>query len=990
MPTGCSSYKFTMYRDWYTRVVAKLCPAKGKKGWPQLDVFGSRGARVVEREDGKPARLVKDPYNMSWTRQFLWILAPWEHIDRVLYKLAEDMARAIVVVPSWVHRKWWQPLMTMCTATYTLTWDSLYAFDDAGNSVSLQADHRFKLVACLVDRSLLGAGCIPSPFPEATVDVCSVADTPSPLLDYTCLDGGWATRIEPCDLGTRVYDASNRFLDFPHKYSSVQEFIQDRNPTIPVHQISFRTATGHEPENSQPPSSLQQPESIEAILRDVKVHSGHEPPPTPEPPPQICHCIRRVCVCSVGQGEWAFAAVHQPYRVQQHLILPWLEPTSQLWRGHRGRLDQRHQRVRSLRHDPVTGANTLGRSSEVEPCLCIDDCKCVRSVIHTSDEVNDSAAQIWRDVVQQQFGADVLAGEVPPIEDDIVRGPLGYARVNLKSNAAPRRQRPFPHLGERGEALSAIIERNLHKRGWLEHASSGSDWSSPLFCVPKAVPPGTPLLDKWRLVIDYRYLNENTRDDQAPLPLIEDILERHQAHKPFTVLDLKHGFHQMPLLPEQRYLTAIPTPLGTLQWRVLPMGVKNEPGQFQRMMDWVPNHRRGKQDRNGVWQGIPDPIRCATIYIDDLIIGTGGPEDGLYERHHQDVCRVLERLQDWFLVCGLNKNKMFVRPVEFCGQILSAATRKPAPASMLALEKWPKPVTVSQLRSFLGVCNYYHIYIPQYATLAAPLQELLKGDRAAKRKESTVKLQWTDVHTSHFEALKRAVIGIKELMLYRPDADFFMRCDASLYGVGCVLEQRDEEGNSFPIAFFSRRLTPGQRKWSLREKETYAIVSALRKYATWISNNRVTILIDHQAMEGWHREHVETPSSPSGRRGRWHETFSRFRLEVVYLPARDNAMADVMSRWVYPACQLDNDVCKHGSLADKLAVEELERLEHAEEQQCIHAVGCLDLRQPEQLRQFLHHLPPNDKLGCKDCGGTLNFPDSHHCNECYLIQVVSK
>ena len=104
---------------------------------------------------------------------------------------------------------------------------------------------------------------------------------PPPLLGYTCLDGGWATRIEPCYLGTRAYDASNRFLDFPHKYSSVQEFIQDRNPTIPVYLISFQTATGHEPENSQPPSSPQQPESIEAILRDVKVHSDHEPPPYP-------------------------------------------------------------------------------------------------------------------------------------------------------------------------------------------------------------------------------------------------------------------------------------------------------------------------------------------------------------------------------------------------------------------------------------------------------------------------------------------------------------------------------------------------------------------------------------------------------------------------------------------------------------------------------------------------------------------------------------
>ena len=153
----------------------------------------------------------------------------------------------------------------------------------------------------------------------------------------------------------------------------------------------------------------------------------------------------------------------------------------------------------------------------------------------------------------------MLSGEVQPIEHDIVPGPFRYTRDNLKSNAAPRQQRPFPQWGERRDLLSAILERNLRKRGSFEHVSSGSDWSSPPFCAPNPVPPGSPLLDKWRLVIDYGYLNENTRDDQGPLPLIENVLECHQPHKPFTVLDLKRDFHQMPLLPEQRYLPDIPT-----------------------------------------------------------------------------------------------------------------------------------------------------------------------------------------------------------------------------------------------------------------------------------------------------------------------------------------------------------------------------------------------------------------------------------------------
>ena len=103
--------------------------------------------------------------------------------------------------------------------------------------------------------------------------------------------------------------------------------------------------------------------------------------------------------------------------------------------------------------------------------------------------------------------------------------------------------------------------------------------------------------------------------------------------------------------------------------------------------------------------------------------------------------------------------------------------------------------------------------------------------------------------------------------------------------------------------------------------------------------NHIIILTDHQALEGWYQEHVDTGSGPSGRRGRWHKTFRRFGLEVVYLPGR-------VTRWQMPCAarrtRLASPVmmcANNGSLADKLAVEELERLEHVEEQQGVHAVA---------------------------------------------------
>ena len=278
----------------------------------------------------------------------------------------------------------------------------------------------------------------------------------------------------------------------------------------------------------------------------------------------------------------------------------------------------------------------------------------VKRVVESDDPSQDTECVKYRSRLEDEYKQDVLSGIVPYCEHDIVCGPYGYARVQLKAGALPKRQHPFPHIGERGEALGEIIRINLHKRGWLEELSSGNEWCFPPFSVPKPVPKESAHLDKWRMVIDFRYLNSQTQDDQAPLPLIEDMLERHERHKVFSVLDLTHGFHQMPLHPDDRHLTAMPTPLGVLCRRVLPLGVKNAAAQFQRLMEWILNHRPWPIV-DGLWMGIHDPLPQATMYIDDQIIRSVDAKT-----HYQAVGQVLERLRAWKMMCGLNRNKLFV------------------------------------------------------------------------------------------------------------------------------------------------------------------------------------------------------------------------------------------------------------------------------------------------------------------------------------------
>ena len=162
-----------------------------------------------------------------------------------------------------------------------------------------------------------------------------------------------------------------------------------------------------------------------------------------------------------------------------------------------------------------------------------------------------------------------------------------------------------------------------------------------------------------------------------------------------------------------------------------------------------------------------------------------------------------------------------------------------------------------------------------------------------------------------------------------PDKGFVLRKDASDYAVGAVLEQIRDDGSHVPVAFWSRILAEGQRRtWTAREKETYAIVCALRKWSGHIGLQPVVVCTDHQSLQSWHKEHVDTPSGPAARRARWHETFAKFDLSVVYVPGKDNTVADCLSRWAYPAGKAWMDISSHG---DAEETEEAKRIIEMEE-----------------------------------------------------------
>ena len=447
------------------------------------------------------------------------------------------------------------------------------------------------------------------------------------------------------------------------------------------------------------------------------------------------------------------------------------------------------------------------------------------------------------------------------------------------------------------------------ERGWIE--PSDSEWASPAFIVPKKEK------GEWRLVVDYRGLNEQTEHDSYSLPLINSILQKQQKRRTFTVLDLKHGYHQMPLYPDSRPCTAMSTPLGPMQWKVVPMGAKNGNAAFQRMMEDLLGPVRG----------------CADPFVDDIIIGSGTEdmtEDELIEAHEKDLRRVLSELDKHNMVCKPTKASLFVKEVEFAGHVVGHGQRRPMPGKLASLHHWEKPQTISELRSFMGFCNYYSGYVRMYAELSGPLHKMLQVGKFIGRKGSKKKLAWSPEAEDALSRLKERLLGQLGLFLVDPDKGFVLRTDASDYAVGADPGRRVARTRGVLESNPGRGPTPHLDR---EGKETYPIVCALRKWSGHIGLQPVVVCTDHQSLQSWHKEHVDTPSGPAARRTRWHETFAKFDLSVVHVPGKDNTVADCLSRWPYPAGKAWVDISSHGDAEETEEAKHIIEMEKAMEQE---------------------------------------------------------
>ena len=399
--------------------------------------------------------------------------------------------------------------------------------------------------------------------------------------------------------------------------------------------------------------------------------------------------------------------------------------------------------------------------------------------------------------------------------------------------------------------------------GVLEWQPS-SEWASPSFIIPKKN-------QTVRSVSDFREVNKRIVRKPFPIPKITTVLQELEGFTYATALDLNMGYYTIRLDPDASRICTIIFPWGKYSYKRLPMGVAGSPDIFQAKMS-----------------ELMAALEFVRTYLDDLLCITKGS----LEDHLEKLRLVLTRLQDAGLKVNAEKSNFCAHETEYLGYILTRDGIKPQTNKVQAILALKPPTSVKELRTFLGMIQYYRDLWARRSDMLAPLTTLVGecGHTKVTKAKGTKKAawHWDEVHQKAFDDAKATIA--KEVVLAYPDFSkvFEIYTDASAYQLGAIITQDNR-----PLAFFSRKLTDTQRKYSVTKIELLAIVETLKEFKGMLWGQDIKVFTDHKNLTR------DALGLTSDRVYRWRLILEEYGPEIVYIKGIHNTVADAISRLDY-------------------------------------------------------------------------------------------
>ena len=442
-------------------------------------------------------------------------------------------------------------------------------------------------------------------------------------------------------------------------------------------------------------------------------------------------------------------------------------------------------------------------------------------------------------------------------EDKLGTFKSAKAKITLKEGSQPQfrkaRQVPYSLRPKVEEELKRLeSEGILSKVEW-------SDWATPIVPVPKQ--DGSV-----RICGDFKgTINPALQAEQYPLPRIEDIFANLAGGKKFSKIDLRQAYHQIELEEESRKYLTINTSMGLFQYNRLVFGITSAPAIWQRTMDQILEGTSG--------------ISCI---LDDMIVT--GESDA---EHLANLEEVLRRLHFHGLRANKSKCEFFQEKITFCGHDIDSKGLHKTTDKTAAVVNAPRPQNVTEVRSFLGLVNYYHKFLPNLATTLHPLNQML---------ESNYQWDWTDRCEEAFQKVKVMIASDLVLTHYDPKLPLQLACDASPVGIGAVLSHVMPDGTERPIAFASRSLSKAERNYAQIDKEALATVWGVKKFHNYLFGRNFTLLTDHEPLTSIFHPSKSLPAVTAARLQRYALFLAGFDYTIMYKNTKCHGNADGLSR----------------------------------------------------------------------------------------------